>query len=171
MLINKLIKLVINRIKTKIIPTRTAEERKDLYGIVHFLGISIFLFCVPLGLVDFLFKIKTIYKLPETIGWVGLPLMFVSIPIALLLFNFTFYLMVPIRNFFNRVSKENDLPIFQKANKQLVKALLLLAGPLLLQILLIVLLSCQGYSNEIVGLFTIVSTIGIPLYWIKKLEK
>ena len=141
----------------------------DLYNAIEFFSICFFLFVAPLIIIDFLTKIKEAYGFPETIYWVIIPLFITSIPIFLLLDNLIIYVIPPIRKYFNKVQKDYNLPNFADANRGLVKGFLYFS-PLFLVVFLGLFLSYQRYSNNIIGLSVISTTLFIGIIVIRFLK-
>ena len=161
----------------KILDKITPKERKGellntpaLYKIIKVFAINIFLICEIFVLVIPIIKIKEAYNFPETIYWVILPLLFLVIPLILILYNFIFYITPPFRKYINKVHKDNHLPNFVDSNKGVIKGLLYIS-PLFLVVILGLFLSYQGYSNKIVGISVILSTIFIIIIMGKCLLK
>lgn len=153
------------------------EENRDrilktpiLYRTIKLATIILFLICTPFVLFLLTNTIKEMYNFPETMYWIIIPLLFISFPLLFLILNYIFYIIPPLRKYFNRIHEKNNLPNFSNSNKGLIKGLLYFS-PLSLVILLGLFLSYREYSNNIVGSTVILSTIAIVMLMIKLLSK
>ena len=112
-----------------------------------------------LGEYFILFHLQEKYALNEVIVMIGLPMFFASIPFVLLFYNFFFYLISPIRNYFEKVHKENGLLNFYESNKLLLIAarfLSLLQIPVMILPFLFLKL---GFSENVIAISVIMGTI------------
>lgn len=161
------------QILNKIIPKEKRENLLStpaLYKIIKLFTINILLVCTPFILIIPVIKIKEAYNFPEAIYWIMLPLLILALPLILILYNSIFYMIPPFRKYFNKVHNNNNLPNFVDSNKRIFKGLLYLS-PLFLVVILGLFLSHQRYSDNIVGISVILSTIFITIIMGKWLLK
>jgi len=164
---------IIKKLVNKIIPQKRRRDLFNtpaLYKFIKVLVINIFLIGTPLILVLLINQIKETYYFPETIYWILLPLLFISFPFILLLYNLICYLIPPFRKYLNEVHAKNNLPNFSDASKGIIKGLLYIS-PLLLVVLLGLFLSYKEYSNIIIAPSVILTTLGIVIIMGKRLLK
>lgn len=149
---------------------KTLSHLHSFYIAVKLLSINILLIAIPLLLFMLVVKIEKIYNFPETIGWIILPLYFLSLPLTLLLYNLISYMIKPYRKYLCKIHKVNNLPSFSEANKELITALIYLSPLLILAVFMGIFLSYKNYSNEIIGLLTIFLSIFSVILFLKKYQ-
>lgn len=98
------------------------------------------------------------FHLPEAVFWLVLPLLLVVLPAAMLLYNFIFHSIPPLRNYFDRVHRERGLPGYSHSTKELSRVMLCVL-PSLGAAVLVGTLPLVGVPENITAPVAIASTL------------
>ncbi len=98
------------------------------------------------------------FHLPEAVSWLVLPLLFVVLPAAMLLYNFICHSIPPLRNYFDRVHRERKLPGYAQSRRELSRGMFC-ALPSLGAAVLVGAMAVIGVSENITGKVAIASTL------------
>lgn len=153
---------LLEKLLEKFIPAKRREIYLALpviYRLIKVFSISIFLMLTVFGEFFVLLYLQEKYALNEGIMMIELPLFFASIPFVLLFYNFFFYLISPIRNYFEKVHKKKGLPNFSEANKQLLEASKFFSLPQIPVILLPFVFLKLGFSENVIAVSVIIGTV------------
>ncbi len=140
------------------------------YKFIKLFFIILSLIAFPIALYGVIDQIKDTYGLGEGIGYIMLPLFFVLLPLLLLIVNFIMYMIKPLRRYLNKVHEQNGLPSFLESNKQLIRVQKAMLSILIITILSIY-LNIRGFSEQKIGLLTIVLTLISAFFLINSLTK
>ncbi len=152
----------IKEVVEKLIPAKRRKIYLALPAIYRFIkvfSISIFLMLTVFGEFFILLRLQERYELNEVIMMIGLPMFLASIPFVLLFYNFFFYLISPIRNYFEKVHKEKGLPNFYESNKQLLEFSKFFSIPQIPVMILPFVFLRLGFSENVIAISVIVGTI------------